>query len=114
VFTSGLKSGPGHDKPAKRNPHSQLLPSKEADMAKSNYCEHGDDVYSYDTCIRTRDGDRIIQNVTKYSTTTSKHQTQTFQYDSQLAQVEAVTNIPRGASPEVLRQAARDRLTLQK
>lgn len=39
-------------------------------------CRHGDDWYSYSTCIRTRDPVTgfTVGNVTQYSTTTSRHQ----------------------------------------
>ncbi len=38
------------------------------------YSEH-DKLYSYNTCIAQKVGDRIYLNCTKYSTTTSHHQT---------------------------------------
>lgn len=48
----------------------------------SNYCEHGDDAYSYQTCIRTRYGERLIFNVTNYSATTSRHQSKCFGFSA--------------------------------
>jgi len=58
-----------------------------------NMCTHGERIYSYNTCIRdvTPDG-RSIGNVTKYSVTTSKHQTKA---GSRLCDV-LVDNVPRG------------------
>ena len=83
----------------------------------SNYCEHNDDAYSYQTCIRTSFSNeteayyafrrvRTIGNVTKYNVTTSRHQN--------IASVSAcdirLDNIPEGTTAEELRQYAVDYL----
>lgn len=70
----------------------------------NNYCEHGDDAYSYNTCIRTAlpDG-TFVHNVTKYSRTSSKHQTKA----RGLLRGITVENVPKGATAEVLRELAR-------
>ena len=42
---------------------------------RANYWEHGDKVYSYQTCILQRVHDGLtIGNITHYSNTTSRHQ----------------------------------------
>lgn len=41
----------------------------------SNLMSTGDKLFSYSTCIAEWDGAYLILNKTKYSTTTSKHQT---------------------------------------
>jgi hypothetical protein len=74
----------------------------------ANFCTHGNDSYSYDTCIRTVDDNgRIIQNVTKYSKTTSKHQNEAFRYDSKLSP-SRVDDVPRGATAQDLRTLAQE------
>jgi hypothetical protein len=72
---------------------------------KGAYLIIGDDYYSYNTCIRTTLGDGVsVGNVTKYSTTTSKHQSGRF------ANVKdcdfKVDNIDRGVSADDLRAIA--------
>ena len=56
---------------------SKVMGYREAlNDGKGHYCEHGDKVYSYQTVIRqTIAGGLTIGNDTRYSVTTSKHQT---------------------------------------
>ena len=47
-------------------------------MQEGHYCEHGEDAFSYNTCIRTEYKNYRIYNVTSYSNTTSRHQAKAF------------------------------------
>ena len=79
-------------------------------MQEGHYCEHGEDAYSYETCIRTvNENGTPIYNVTKYSTTTSRHQNKCFgdDVDTWPANLIILRDIPRGASPLTLRERAK-------
>lgn len=70
---------------------------------KSALCVHGADAYSYDTCIRTatRHG-TTIGNATKYSRTTSKHQSKVGVTKCDIV----LDDCPRGITPAELRMRA--------
>lgn len=76
-------------------------------MASKAFCEHGDDAYSYATCIRTRadDGVRFILNRTKYSPTTSRHQSEAFGHLDFEKHIN-LFDVPRGATASDLRKLA--------
>lgn len=64
-------------------------------------------IFSYDTCIKTWDTDgKDIGNVTRYSSTTSKHQNQ-MNIDSCKITVDGLKS---GALPNDLREAARKKM----
>ena len=74
----------------------------------ANFCTHGSDAYSYDTCIRTMNNDaQWILNVTKYSKTTTRHQAEAFQ--RLFAEAIKLDNVPRGATADDLRALASKR-----
>lgn len=80
-------------------------------MQTGHSCEHGADVYSYETCIRTQtaNAQAWIFNVTKYSKTTSKHQTRAFDGIEQAnkrgeVHVIRLSDVPQGTSAEGLRE----------
>lgn len=78
-----------------------------------NYCQHGEDVYSYATCIRTtNENGTPIYNATKYSKTTSAHQNACFGSDVRTWPVNVIIlrDVPRGASAADLRALAKRRL----
>lgn len=61
----------------------------------SNLYVSGDRLFSYGTCIAERLKDGFIVNATKYSVTTSKHQTY-LRYEMGSRKREEVTGVPMG------------------
>lgn len=74
---------------------------------RGNYCQHGEDAYSYQTCIRTTNANgRPIYNATKYSRTTSRHQSACFGREVDSPGAIVLRNVPRGATADELRAQA--------
>lgn len=72
----------------------------------SNYCKHGQDHYSYETCIRTTLADgTTVGNITKYSPTTSKHQN--YSHANVRGCEILVDGVPRGTTDAGLRVIAK-------
>lgn len=65
------------------------------------------EIYSYDTCLFCWYGETPILNITKYSPTTTKQMSRyvynTLQNQGLMDKVYKVTDIPRGADAEYLR-----------
>jgi len=81
-------------------------------MQEGHYCSHGNDAYSYATCIQTMTPDhKWVYNVTQYSVTTSKHQAKAFgfarsEYKKNLGHAIMLDNVPKGSSADDLRALA--------
>ena len=78
-------------------------------MQEGHYCSHGNDAYSYATCIRTTGPNGFyILNATKYSKTTSRHQNKSIADipTGLLEKATFVDNAQKGATADDLRALA--------
>jgi len=80
--------------------------------ARSAYYGNKDEAYSYATCIRaTNEDGQSIYNVTRYSNTTSRHQSYDrvrsgdFTWEKSIM----VDNVPKGASASDLQRLAKEK-----
>jgi hypothetical protein len=67
-------------------------------MAQSNLTIKGERAWSYSTALRdTLPDGRVVMNVTKYSVTTSKHQTYVVRHFGNMADI-WVSDVPMGTA----------------